>query len=813
MADFRSLTIQSGVYRQIGDSDYLVTGNGLKTLSGNLEMVAAGGAVVIGDALNTSIGLSMISGSSGAIDFSASSGAFTSPTGTNTFVGNVSVGDAAHLGVGISMPASSTGNINFGNSSGAFTSPTGTSTFIGNVSIGDASHLGVGISMPASSTGNVDFSNSSGDFYAPTGDTYFNGLSTSFANAIYADGGIDLSTSGTLSIGSTNATNVYIGSATVPVFIDGDLTVNGAETVVGNTEFQNAATFLGNVTFGDNSSADRVNFVSAIGALATPDMYFVEGVNHEIYVQPSETTDANGGALEIVAGDANGAGTGGFMRIDAGAGTTDGAVVIGNVNAASIGVGHSGITTTITGNLTQATGAVSLTGNAASSFTTSAGGLTLTGGADSVWSTSAGNLDVKAAAALNLGKDSSTSVSIGHSGITTTVTGNLTQTTGAVSLTGNAASSFTTTTGGLTLTGAGDSTWSTSAGNLTVDAYTNLNLGTTAADAINLGQSGVTTTVTGNLTQTTGAVSLTGNASSSLTTSAGALTLTGAADSIWSTSAGNLAIDAAGNLNLGGTNADAINLGYTGVTTTVTGNLTQTTGAVSLTGNAASSFTTTAGNLTLGGASTIRLQTNATPADRLIISDSTIIVQNGVELGFTGTGNIDLPLQFQINNVPVTTNVTAGNLNTLTGGASADGLHTHTGGGLSVLAGENINAGAPVILADASGVAKAYHGDADGTGTRTYVVGFAPTAITAANSGTLQCAGEIAVQDAIWDVVPVAANVGYPVFLSESIGKLTLTPPSTSGSTVLRCGFVSAATNGTGNTVKMVIGLVAGVVL
>lgn len=53
------------------------------------------------------------------------------------------------------------------------------------------------------------------------------------------------------------------------------------------------------------------------------------------------------------------------------------ALTIGGVNASSLGIGHSGISTTITGNLIQNTGTFSLTGSSTSSISTASGTLTL----------------------------------------------------------------------------------------------------------------------------------------------------------------------------------------------------------------------------------------------------------------------------------------------------------------------------------------------------------------------------------------------------------------------------------------------------
>jgi len=162
-------------------------------------------------------------------------------------------------------------------------------------------------------------------------------------------------------------------------------------------------------------------------------------------------------------------------------------------------------TATVTGALNQSSGAFSLAGNGASSITTtsahaltitagaastwsSSGALTITSGGTSTWSTSSGTLYVDAAQYLNLGETTALAINMAQPGILTTVNGtltveqgttlnsSLTQSNGAVSLSGNAASSFTTSSGGLTLTGAAASTWSTSAGLLTINGHTGIAL-------------------------------------------------------------------------------------------------------------------------------------------------------------------------------------------------------------------------------------------------------------------------------------------------------------------------------------------------
>jgi hypothetical protein len=74
----------------------------------------------------------------------------------------------------------------------------------------------------------------------------------------------------------------------------------------------------------------------------------------------------------------------------------------GNVLQESANLTWNGTTFGVTGGITQTTGAVSLTANAASSLTTSAGALTLTSAAAATWSSTAGNLAISGGAALQL---------------------------------------------------------------------------------------------------------------------------------------------------------------------------------------------------------------------------------------------------------------------------------------------------------------------------------------------------------------------------------------------------------------------------
>lgn len=87
---------------------------------------------------------------------------------------------------------------------------------------------------------------------------------------------------------------------------------------------------------------------------------------------------------------------------------TSTALSLGGSTATSIGIGKSGITTTLTGSFVQQTGSFSLTGNGNSGITSTAG-----------------SVSYDAYSNASLGATHASSVSIGHSGTTTTISGTL----------------------------------------------------------------------------------------------------------------------------------------------------------------------------------------------------------------------------------------------------------------------------------------------------------------------------------------------------------------------------------------------------
>jgi hypothetical protein len=128
----------------------------------------------------------------------------------------------------------------------------------------------------------------------------------------------------------------------------------------------------------------------------------------------NSTTSGNTGNVTVASGNAT-SGNSGNVTIDAGtASGTKGTVFVGTTNAAAVNIGHSGINTSITGNLVQDTGTFSLTGSSSSSISTTSGTLTLQ-------SVDANNNIVinGGSTSMTLNTGSSGTITVGSSGTTT----------------------------------------------------------------------------------------------------------------------------------------------------------------------------------------------------------------------------------------------------------------------------------------------------------------------------------------------------------------------------------------------------------
>jgi len=129
---------------------------------------------------------------------------------------------------------------------------------------------------------------------------------------------------------------------------------------------------------------------------------------------------------------------------------------------------------------------------------------------------------------------------------------------------------------------------------------------------------------------------------------------------------------------------------------------------------------------------------------------------------------------------------------------------------LFVIAGENVSVGEVVATNDSGGSPRVFKADADGVTQLTNPVGFAVLTTSSGSSVPVATTGEISIPDTEWDSVPGTGDVGKRVYLSETAGNLTLTPPATPGSTVIRVGVI---TRGGSGLVKMSIQVGEGTVL
>ena len=367
---------------------------------------------------------------------------------------------------------------------------------------------------------------------------------------------IDAGGAATLSVGATNANAVSISKTGVTTTVNGALTVtqaglfNGGLTAASDFTVTNA----GNVAFQRNTTdftavgtQDDVNF--GTGAL-----FRINGATAQTIT--SIAGGADGRVITLINAGANAAtiqndsggtatnriitGTGGNISIPTGASIElayDSAATRWRVIGGSAASGGVGVNTVGTFTGASIANGASISGT---TITFGAADDTTNPGLVSTGTQTFG------------GAKTFSSLIQGNAGITTTG--------GAVSLTGNAASSLTTSAGALTLTSAAAATWSTSAGDLTIQAGSGI---------VSLGSS---TSLTA-----TGALGLTSGGANALSVDAG-----GAAA-----------------LNLGITNANAVSISRTGITTTVNGALTVTElGTFNGGLTAASNFTVTnAGNV------------------------------------------------------------------------------------------------------------------------------------------------------------------------------------------------------------------------
>ncbi|HSX33889.1 MAG TPA: hypothetical protein VLF91_06155 [Candidatus Saccharimonadales bacterium] len=484
-------------------------------------------AIQIGNGGSTTTITGAHTSAGGAIQLNVSSN-FNTSINTGTSTGAVSIGNGSSGTLTVQGNASSTivANNGGGNTTTLnFTAPSGANT----------------ITFPAAS-GTVQLAPASGSYIQQV-------PATTATNTIAptAAGVIALSIKGTTNATSAHVLDIY-NSALAPTlqdFFDVNGSLNVAQLIQPTTN--NA------IDLGTSSNNFRTGYFGT--SVVTPlvsnsSTLTLQGSG--VTVNTPNSTSATTSAISIKSGDASVGSnlSAGSVTVDTGThtGSGTGQVNVGNANATAIQIGNSGATTTVTGALTSAGGAIQL--NASSNFNTSintgsstgtvgignsaAGAVTITSGAASTWSTAAGLLTIQGGGGLTLNTPNSASAS-----------------TNAVSIKSGDAS-----------TGS-----NLSAGTVTVDTGTKtgtgtaqLNLGNSNATAIQIGNSNTTTTVTGALTSAGGAIQL--NVSSNNNTSINTGTSTGAI-SIGNSASGTLTVQGGSSstivINNGGGNTTTLN--------------------------------------------------------------------------------------------------------------------------------------------------------------------------------------------------------------------------------------------------------------
>lgn len=382
-------------------------------------------------------------------------------------------------------------------------------------------------------------------------------------------------------------------------------------------------------------------------------------------------------------------------------------------------------------------------------------------------------------------------------------------------------------TGAVQITGASDSTIQMNSADLDLGTVTSGDININSAGDLDL--DGATVNI-----DSAGALSLDGAGASNLTTSSGALTLSGAgglnlagggseiditsAGAAVDINAGSLTIDTTGNIDingvvstLNGSTALVMKNGSAAVQI-ASGALTDSSmasyafgpsGAFNVTAGASSTLSVT-GTLALVGSTGHSVV--STGGTYLLNAAGQTIDQDCAtfDVDATGAVNLDGAAASQIN-------VTSANLTLKTttsgeiqldaagytrnrGFLSVNGDNPSVGAndegaaaGMRMVAGNNISANAMVCWNLAgTGVVEA---DASSLDT-SMAVGTARAGITSGNWGDINSVqGQMI--EVIFDSAPALADRGKRVYLSETAGKVTLTPPITSGAVVFQVGMLA----------------------
>jgi hypothetical protein len=645
------------------------------------------------------------------------------------------------------------------------------------------------------------------------------------ADTLVVGVGIDAAAPGVLTIGGTTATSITLGSATIPVNIPGGV------TTVGGTTFTTDATFDGNVTFGAGA-ADTVTFA----------------------------------ALTTVTSDINFGGAPGTYKITNLANGTNpnDAVNFSQLSAIVSGVSSfqtslSGLTpSSATGGAITLAGTLGVTSGGTGTATAFTQGSVVFAGASGVYDQDNANLFF----------DNATN----SLGIRTATPNEALTVSGVISVGEGSAPTATAAFGKLWANSAADARpyWTDDTGqsfNLTLDRFNTLTPAASVAidtspalpvfNSLSLDQNTTfTTTNLGNgrsasvrvvCDGTTRSLTFPGGwtwlgsgvpPTSLAANDVGYLSITayGATDAdvvaAWSYENQPVPVTGTGVDNQisiwSGTNTQdgSANLTFDGTTLGVTGAITQSGGAVSLTGNAASSLTTSSGNLTLTGGAALLL--TAAAGNEVVVNDGSADVDFRVE-GDTNTHAIFV--QGSDSHVGIgTSNVSAHLFNVGAGVAAnfsvASGGRIHTYGGAAptdgqILIGDTVQgrfeaasltAGSGVTITPGAGSITISATGTDSTLVTLTTAQAANTAVTvggaaaiATAASTSRVAGIVTATNTVKVLGICTCDVegalsiaaGDVVYLSASeAGAVTNVAPSSSGQVVAELGIATAASSG-----------------
>lgn len=424
MTLFRALTIQSGVTTQIQTANQLAVGNGIDPdVSGSLTIGSTlATSVVLGGTTTTTVN----AGSNNPnFDFSGSTGTFKTSSGTVTISG-------ATVFSGVGVTATGAGNFDFSGSSGTFKTSTGANTLSGSTTLAANQTF-----TAASGTGAFDFSAASGTFKTSSGAVSVNG-NTTFTGTTT----VTIAAFATAGVVHNSAAGLLTSSLVVNADVDPAAAIAVSKLAPGT-----AGQFLLSngtpATVWSSLSGDGT--LSSAGALKVtalqnnPVFADTLTVAQDGYVLAWDSTDgywhaesASSSVVVTLAGDVTGPSNANTVV------KINGTSVPATPTAAQVLIAQSGTAAlweTFSQDATITAGGVVTVASAAAGFTVTTGNLTVSAGTATVSGTVTAtsgllsdSLDTITGTTLALGTSTATAVTLGKTGITTTIPGALTVT-------------------------------------------------------------------------------------------------------------------------------------------------------------------------------------------------------------------------------------------------------------------------------------------------------------------------------------------------------------------------------------------------